>query len=52
MRFTLETVRCVGCCGLAPVVRTGDDLHGGVSPEKVARFLEPYAEAREVAMSV
>ena len=42
MRFTLETVRCVGCCGLAPVVRTGDEFHGGLDCSKVAKLLQQF----------
>ena len=47
MRFTLETVRCVGCCGLAPVIRTGEEFHGGVDPAKVPKLLEQYSEAAQ-----
>jgi len=28
LRFTVEAVACVGCCGLAPVVVVGDETHG------------------------
>ena len=44
MRFTLETVRCVGCCGLAPVVRAGDEFHGGLDCSKVPKLIEQFAE--------
>jgi len=44
MQFTLETVRCVGCCGLAPVVMIGDAFHGKLTPSKAARLIEQYAE--------
>jgi NADH-quinone oxidoreductase subunit E len=40
--FTLEAVRCVGCCGLAPVVAVGEDIHGDVSPARAAKVLRPY----------
>jgi len=46
MRFTLETVRCLGCCGLAPVVTIGDDLYGKLTPAKAARLIEKYSEDR------
>ena len=52
MRFTLETVRCVGCCGLAPVVKTGDEFHGGVDCSKVPKLLEPYSKTREEELAV
>jgi len=41
-RFSLETVRCVGCCGLAPVFVVGEDFHGKVTQDKVPRLLEQY----------
>ncbi|MHC4628805.1 MAG: NADH-quinone oxidoreductase subunit NuoE family protein, partial [Planctomycetota bacterium] len=34
MQFTLDAVRCLGCCGLAPVVTVGDDLYGRMNPAK------------------
>ena len=42
MMFTIETVRCIGCCGLAPVITCGDDLYGSVEPKKVPKFLKKY----------
>lgn len=41
-RFSLEAVRCLGACGLAPVVVVGEDTHGGVTPESVLKILERY----------
>jgi NADH-quinone oxidoreductase subunit E len=41
-RFSLETVRCLGACGLAPVVVVDDNTHGGVSPEGILKILERY----------
>jgi len=43
-QFTLEAVRCIGCCGLAPVVTVGDDVYGASSPSKAARMLEKYRD--------
>ena len=42
-KFTLESVRCVGCCGLAPVVMVGDRFYGKLTPGKAARLVEKYA---------
>ncbi|MDP2897786.1 MAG: NAD(P)H-dependent oxidoreductase subunit E [bacterium] len=42
MNFTLEAVRCLGCCGLAPVMTVGKDLYGHVSESKVAGILSAY----------
>ncbi len=40
--FTLESVRCIGCCGLAPVLKVGDDIHGKITKNKVPRLLNTY----------
>ena len=42
-RFTLEAVRCLGACGLAPVVVVDQDTYGSVSPSQVTELLEKYA---------
>jgi NADH-quinone oxidoreductase subunit E len=43
MKFTLEAVRCLGCCGLAPVVTVDDELYGKLTPGKAAAMVEKYA---------
>ena len=40
--FTLESSRCVGTCGLAPVVMVGEVVHGDVKPDQVPLILEQY----------
>lgn len=40
MMFTLETVACLGACGLAPVVVINDKVHGLMTPEKTLALLE------------
>jgi NADH:ubiquinone oxidoreductase subunit E len=42
LAFSLDAVRCVGCCGLAPVVMVGEDVHGKISPAKVTGLLKKY----------
>ncbi|MDD4767950.1 MAG: NAD(P)H-dependent oxidoreductase subunit E [Desulfotomaculaceae bacterium] len=43
-RFTLETVRCIGACGLAPaMIIDGKDVHGRLEPELIPEVLEQYA---------
>jgi NADH:ubiquinone oxidoreductase subunit E/NAD-dependent dihydropyrimidine dehydrogenase PreA subunit len=42
MRFSLEVVRCLGCCALAPVVRVDDDIHAFVDKDLLPRILEDY----------
>lgn len=41
-RFSLETVRCVGCCGLAPVIVIDENFHGKLTQEKVPGVLAEY----------
>jgi len=41
-RFSLEGVRCLGACGLAPVIVVDNNTHGGVTPESVLSILENY----------
>jgi NADH-quinone oxidoreductase subunit E len=41
-RFSLEAVRCLGACGLAPVVVVGNDAHGGVTPDSILDILNKY----------
>jgi NADH:ubiquinone oxidoreductase subunit E len=41
-RFSLEGVRCLGACGLAPVMVIGPDTHGDVSSDKIIDILENY----------
>ena len=44
MQFTLEAVRCLGCCGLAPVVTIGEELYGKMNPAKAAAMIDRYQE--------
>jgi NADH-quinone oxidoreductase subunit E len=44
MQFTLEAVRCLGCCGLAPVVTVGEDLYGQLNPAKAAALIDKYRD--------
>jgi len=40
--FSLDAVRCVGCCGLAPVIMVGEEFHGKLSQTKVSGVLKKY----------
>lgn len=40
--FTLKDVRCVGACGLAPVVFINDQVYGHVTPEDVVELVNKY----------
>ncbi len=41
-RFTLLQTRCLGCCGLAPVMMIGDDVYGRLTPDEVPAILKKY----------
>lgn len=41
-RFSLNATRCVGACGLAPVVTINDDVYGRLVPDDIADILKKY----------
>ncbi len=41
-KFSISCLRCVGACGLAPVVTVGEKVYGRVSPDGVADILKEY----------
>lgn len=41
-KFSIETVRCLGACGLAPVVVIDKDTHGSINPVKSTDILKEY----------
>ena len=43
-KFSLSCLRCVGACGLAPVVMVGDKVFGRVSPDGVKDIVEEYTK--------
>lgn len=42
LKFTLETVACIGACGLSPCMMINDDTHGRLVPKQVAGIFESY----------
>jgi NADH-quinone oxidoreductase subunit E/NADP-reducing hydrogenase subunit HndA len=42
-QFSLEMVRCLGCCGLAPVVSIEEKVYRRLSPTKMKEVLSSYA---------
>lgn len=42
--YTLETVRCIGCCSLAPVVKVDNDAYGYNTVDKIQGILDKYKE--------
>jgi NADP-reducing hydrogenase subunit HndA len=43
-KFSLSSLRCVGACGLAPVVLVGDKTYGRVAPDDVKNILKEYGK--------
>jgi NADH-quinone oxidoreductase subunit E len=41
-KFSLEAVRCLGCCGLAPVMTINEELFGTVTKEKLPEIIAKY----------
>lgn len=42
MDFTLDIVRCIGCCGLAPVVTINQDVYAKYDPSQVPKTVEKH----------
>jgi NADH:ubiquinone oxidoreductase subunit E len=45
--FTLKSVRCIGCCGLSPVVTVGDDVYGKLQVKDIAGIIKKYKETEK-----
>lgn len=41
-RFSVEVVRCMGACGLGPVVRVNEDIYARVKPDRIMEVLDKY----------
>lgn len=50
-KFSLSCLRCVGACGLAPVVLVGEKVYGRVSPQQVSKIIAEYQEGCASAQS-
>jgi len=44
-KFTLEATRCVGACGLSPVLLVNDDVYGRTTPDIVPNIMDKYRKA-------
>lgn len=42
-KFTLEVMRCIGACGLAPAISINDTVYKQVNPDKLNKILEKYS---------
>jgi len=41
-KFSLDACRCIGACGLAPVMMINDDVYGRLTPDQVGAILDKY----------
>ena len=48
--FQLQVVRCLGCCGLAPVVMIDETVHGNVKPDEIPEILSRYSDTGAPAL--
>lgn len=46
-KFSLSSLRCVGACGLAPVVTVGEKVYGRVSPQQVSKIIAEYEDGSD-----
>ncbi len=46
-KFSIDTCRCVGACGLAPVIMIDDKVYGKVKPEDIKKILAEYADEED-----
>jgi NADH:ubiquinone oxidoreductase subunit E/NAD-dependent dihydropyrimidine dehydrogenase PreA subunit len=45
MKFTLKSVRCIGCCGLAPAIMVGSEFYGKLTRKDLPGIVQKYREA-------
>lgn len=46
--FTVKSTRCIGACGLAPVLTVNDEVHGKLTRKDVSKLLRTYKKKAEV----
>ena len=44
LKFTLETLACIGACGLAPVIMINDETYGRLTPDEIPEILAEYKQ--------
>lgn len=47
-RFFLDVVRCIGCCGLAPVIKIDQKVYSKVAKDRIVEILSEYEEKEVV----
>lgn len=43
-KFSLESTRCIGACGMAPVVTINEEVHGRLNPDQLEQLLQKYKQ--------
>jgi NADP-reducing hydrogenase subunit HndA len=43
-KYSLDACRCIGACGLAPVIMINDDVYGRLTPDDIEKILEKYKD--------
>lgn len=43
-KFSMNTLRCIGACGLAPVVMVGEKIYGNVKPDEVGNIIKEFED--------
>ncbi|MCK4537704.1 MAG: NADH-quinone oxidoreductase subunit NuoE [Candidatus Krumholzibacteria bacterium] len=49
--FTLNTVACIGCCSLAPVIMINDETHGNLTPASLRKLLRAFRRKAKLSVS-
>ncbi|HPF30003.1 MAG TPA: NAD(P)H-dependent oxidoreductase subunit E, partial [Lachnospiraceae bacterium] len=47
-KFSISSCRCVGACGLAPVLLVNDDVYGRLTPDEIPAIIAKYKEEANV----
>jgi NADH-quinone oxidoreductase subunit E len=47
LEYTLETVACIGCCGLAPTIVINEETHGRLTPKDIGKIFDERKDAKE-----
>jgi len=47
--FSIEETRCIGACGLAPIMMINEDVYAKVNPDQIGKILEKYRKEEGVA---
>ena len=50
--FTMQSVACLGCCSLAPVIMINDETYGNLTPHMIKQILKKYRENSEAILSL